>query len=175
MSKLVSRIGPVLAATAALAMTASPVMARDWYGGRHWHKRDRIDTGDVLAGVLVIGGIAAIASAASSASKAKRDGEYRYPETRGGSDYRDDNRGYGDRRDDGPAPGARSGEALSGAVDSCVGEIERGDRRVDSVDTVSRTMDGYRVEGRVGNGRGFACTVDGAGQIRSVSIDGQAI
>lgn len=190
MSTLVSRAGTALAAAAALAMTASPVMARDWYGGgRHWHKRDRIDAGDVLAGVLVIGGIAAIASAASNASKARRDADYRYPERRddNGRDYRDyrgsernDSRDYGNRDhtirgDDGYAPGARSGETLNGAVDACVNEVERADRRIDSVDTVSRTMDGYRVEGRVGNGRSFTCTVDGSGQVRSVAVDGRAI
>jgi len=177
MTKLVRSAGKALAVAAALTMTAAPAMARDWYGGRHWHKRDRIDTGDVLAGVLVIGGIAAIASAASSASKAKREADYRYPERRDET-YRGDNRrGYGDGREDDRsyAPGNRSGEAVSGAVDRCVGEVERGDRRVDTVDAVSRTMDGYRVEGRTGNGRSFTCTVDGGGQIRSVSIDGQAV
>lgn len=176
-SGFVSGAAKALAAVAALTMTASPVMARDWYGGRHWHKRDRIDTGDVLAGVLVIGGIAAIASAASSASKAKREADYRYPDARDNRDYRgaDDNRGYGEPRDDRYAPSGRSAEALNGAVDACVGEVERGSRQVDTVDNVSRTMDGYRVEGRIGNGRSFTCTVDGGGQIRSVSVDGQAI
>lgn len=175
MNKLVSRTGPALAAIAALAMTASPAMARDWYGKR-WHRgHDRIDTGDVLAGVLVIGGIAAIASAASSASRAKRDDPYHYPQTRDDV-RRDDDRSYGEPRDDrGYAPGGRSGEALNGAVDACVGEVERGERRVDTVDTVSRTMGGYRVEGRIGSGPGFTCTVDGGGQIRSISVDGQAI
>jgi hypothetical protein len=181
MINFLARPAAALSVVAAFAMSASPVMARDWHGGGgRWHRNhDRIDTGDVLAGVLIIGGIAAIASAASSASKTKRDADYRYPDRREDArpDYRSDGSRYGSQRDDGDAPGAGSGSgaALNGAVDACVDEVERGDRRVDTVDNVSRTMDGYRVEGRVGNGRNFTCTVDGGGRIRSVSVDGQAI
>lgn len=50
-------------------------------GYRRWHRRDRVDAGDVIGGILVIGTIAAIASAASKASQRDRypDRDYRYP------------------------------------------------------------------------------------------------
>ena len=57
---------------AALATTALPVAAeahgrwdRGGWGGRGWHRdRGGVDGGDVLAGLLIIGGIAAIAKSA---------------------------------------------------------------------------------------------------------------
>ena len=57
-------------------LTGDAVTAHGWRGYRH---RDRVDAGDVLAGVLIIGGIAAIASAASNSSRNRdyRDDRYR--------------------------------------------------------------------------------------------------
>lgn len=49
-----------------------------WRLGRHHH--DRVDAGDVLAGILIIGGIAAIASAASNNKQKRAEPEYRYPD-----------------------------------------------------------------------------------------------
>ncbi len=43
------------------------------------------------------------------------------------------------------------------------------------VDAVAREGEGYRVEGRMRDGRDFACGVDGDGCIRKVAIDGQAM
>lgn len=40
-----------------------------WGGYRHHHHGDGIDGGDVLAGILILGGIAAIATAASNNSR----------------------------------------------------------------------------------------------------------
>ena len=63
-----SRFAAALAAAAALALSATPALAQVWgWGGGGWghHHRDRVDAGDVIAGILIIGGIAAIASAAS--------------------------------------------------------------------------------------------------------------
>ena len=60
-----------LAAAALLAgALAAPADAR---GGNHWHHHDDIDGGDVVAGALVVGGIAAIASAISAGNTAKQD------------------------------------------------------------------------------------------------------
>ncbi len=97
----ISRGTALLASAAALSMIATPALARDrWggWGGRHHH--DGIDAGDVIAGVLILGGIAAIASAASNSNKAKqqREREYRYPDdngTYGGGYERPQDAGYG--------------------------------------------------------------------------------
>lgn len=59
------------AAVAALVATnlAAPADARRW----HRHHNDGIDGGDVVAGVAVVGGIAAIASAIGSNNRRKQD------------------------------------------------------------------------------------------------------
>jgi len=180
-----SRPAVAAALAATLSMVATPAMARGWGGGgwgRHHRHHDRVDAGDVLAGVLIIGGIAAIASAASNSAKQKREREqdYRYPDGDYRSDSgREDSGRYGDyneRNDDrgGGSAGYRSADGLNAAVDRCVGEVERGERRVDTVDSVDRDASGWRVAGRTNGGRDFACTVDGDGRIRSVTIDGSA-
>jgi hypothetical protein len=65
MRKLISG----LAAAALLASLASPAEAR---GGRR-HHHDDVDSGDVVAGAVVIGGIAAIASAIKEGKRRKQD------------------------------------------------------------------------------------------------------
>ena len=62
---------------------------------------------------------------------------------------------------------------IDGAVDSCVREVERGSSRVDTVDSVDRDSDGWRVEGRMSGGRSFACSVDRDGRIRNATVDGR--
>lgn len=134
-----------------------------WGRGRH---HDDIDGGDILAGLLVIGGIAAIASAASKSSKETRQDRTSYPEP--------DNRRYGD---DTPRAGAADwgrSRSIDSAVDACVGEVERGQTRVDSVDGVTRDGEGWQVSGRATGGSPFSCRVDGDGRIRGVTVDGRA-
>ena len=112
--------------------------------------------------MLIIGGIAAIASAASNSERRER----RYRDER----YRDD-RDY-DRRDtrrDTRRSG--SGRGIDGAVDQCLTEIER-DVRVDRVDSVDRTGDGWRVTGTIFNGSRFTCTIDENGRIENVDYGG---
>jgi hypothetical protein len=60
-----------LAAAALIASVAAPAAAR----GRHHHHRhhDDVDAGDVVAGAVVIGGIAALASAIGEAKREKQD------------------------------------------------------------------------------------------------------
>jgi hypothetical protein len=119
-----------------------------------WHRRDRIDGGDVVAGVLVIGAIAAIASAAS---KPRQERPYPYPAPDRPYDYRSgptDSR-YTDSR------------GLDRAVDMCAREIER-TARVDTVDAVERNGDGWRVSGRLGNGDAFTCSIGNDGRIDAI-------
>jgi hypothetical protein len=179
MRLIASRAASALAVVAAFAMTASPALARGW-GDRHYrHSRGGVDGGDLLAGLLVIGGIVAIASAASKSTRDQQQEAYRYP---GGPDYdsQGGEDGYGDDRS-GPVAGEpgnsdwRTSGSMDAAVDQCVGEVERGDRKVGSVDTVNRAEDGYRVDGQMADGRAFTCTVDRDGRIRRLALDGQAV
>lgn len=180
------RISTALATAAALSMVASPAMARGWsgsggwgagwgsgWGGHHRHHRhkDGIDGGDVLAGVLILGGIAAIASAASKADKQRRENDYRYPDPAD----RDQSRGYDEPGRDGAYAGSQAGPGgVGAAVDTCADEVERADRRIVSIDSVVREGEGWRVEGLVGGDRDFACSVSDTGRIRSVTVDGRA-
>ena len=68
MGRKVSRIAATLAAVATFSIAATPALARDRWGGGDWgrhYRHDRVDAGDIFAGVLIIGAIAAIASASS--------------------------------------------------------------------------------------------------------------
>jgi len=119
-----------------------------WDRGRYRH-RDRTSVGDVLTGVLILGGIAAVASAASRNNRARDD--YR---TRDYRPYHGDSR-YDDSR------------GIDNAVRVCVDEIER-DARVESVDGVDRTGAGWRVTGSLFDGAGFTCSIGADGRIDGI-------
>ncbi len=184
MALRVSRKSAALAMAAALALAASPAMARDrggwgggWGGGRGWgHHDDGIDAGDIFAGIFVIGAIAAIAGAASKANKDHQSSDARGSDGRySDRESRDRAYGYGGNTSDREQSRSyNSARGIDGAVDLCVSEVERGSRTVDTVDSVNRDADGWRIEGRVRGGSGFACAVNGAGRIRSVTVDGHA-
>lgn len=171
-----------LMASATLAMAATPVAAAEMPvsplrgqqpaatvfksddvnadGYRRYRHRDRVDAGDVIAGVLILGGIAAVASAASRSS---RDRDYR--NTRYPSDYR-----YrtGDSRVDYRGnTRSNAGSGIDNAVNMCVGAIER-DVRVASVDGVDRSASGWLVTGSLYNGEAFSCRIDGSGRIDGI-------
>lgn len=142
-----------LAATALTAASFSPALARDH------RERDGISAGEVIAGAVVIGGIAALAGAFD------------------GDRDRRDHRGYRYERGD------RWGYSVTprAAVDRCVRAAENQARRfggyryADVIDVrdIDRTRDGFRVRGRIdvgggwnyrGNDRGnFSCYMDGRG------------
>ncbi len=149
-----------VAATALIAASATPAMADD--------RRDRggISAGEIIAGAVVIGGIAALAGAF--------DGD----RDRGRGWDRDDRNFRGDRFD-------RGGWGFAGgpraAVDRCVRAAENQARRfggyrfadVTDVRDIDRTRDGFRVRGRIEVGGGwnrrgadrgsFTCRLDGRG------------
>lgn len=148
-----------LGAVAALAMTAAtvtPAQARD-------RDRDGISAGEIIAGAVVIGGIAALAGAF--------DGD------RGRGWDRNDRNFRGDRWD-------RGGWGINPrtAVDRCVRAAENQARRfggyrfadVIDVNDIDRTRDGFRVRGRIDVGGGwnrndrgrFTCRIDGRGAPR---------
>lgn len=163
--------------TGGIAWSKDSDVARDhgwngsWGGRRH---RDGVSAGDIFAGVLILGGIAAVASAASKNNQQRRAQEiprdYRYP------DRAEDSAGY--RRDDYRRDDNRSnwGETggINSAVDNCVSAVERGRNRVSSVDTVNRDGDGWRVSGEVDGGRDFACSIERSGEVRSVTVNGRS-
>ena len=147
----------VLGAVAATALTAAsitPAQARD-------RDRDGISAGEIIAGAVVIGGIAALAGAF--------DG--------------DRGRGWDDRGFRGDRGWDRGGWGFPGgpraAVDRCVRAAENQARRfggyryADVIDVrdIDRTRDGFRVRGRIDVGGGwnrndrgrFTCRIDGRG------------
>lgn len=132
-----------------------------WYR----YRRNRVDAGDVLAGVLIIGGIAAIANAASKNNRNQRyrDRDYRYPDR----DYRDRDRRYRDR----DARRYDDSRGIDRAVDMCVRAIER-DVRVDTVDSIERDGSGWEVEGRLYNGEKFSCEIGSDGRIEDIDYAG---
>jgi hypothetical protein len=65
--------------------------------------------------------------------------------------------------------------SFDSAVNACSNELERGERRIGSVDNVRRMGERYSVEGQLEDGRGYACSVDEQGQIRSVAVDGRGL
>jgi hypothetical protein len=110
-------------AAGAMALSATPAAARD-------RNNDGIDAGDIIAGALVIGGIAAVAS--SIGRDRGYNGTY-------GSPY------YGDRY------GYNNGGNSRQAVEQCVYAAQRGayGARVTDIRNVDRKRDGYRVRGTV--------------------------
>lgn len=132
MEKLTRIVVGTVAAGAMAAATASPALARDHNG---------IDAGDVIAGALVIGGIAAVAAAASNNNRYDYDYGYGY-----GRDY-SDRYGYGYGR----------GMSPRDAVEQCVRVAERaanrysfgGRAKVTDIRDVGRKDYGYRVKGRI--------------------------
>ena len=139
------QVGPVHVAQAISPAWAPGDDTADQYR-RYRHRRHRgVDAGDVIAGVLILGGIAAVASAASSA----RDRNPRYPDPQRG-DYRyDDTRG------------------LDRAVSICVDEIER-NARIQTVDAVNRNARGWSVTGSMYDGQSFSCAIGENGRIDAI-------
>jgi hypothetical protein len=139
---------------------------------RRWRRHHRhgggIDGGDILAGVLILGGIAAIASAADN----DRDREYRDypppPPPQGGYEERYDYR-------DAPPPyqGSDSSTGLGRAADICADAIERTIDPVGSVDSVRRGASGWDVDGTLRDGSPFSCSIGSDGQIRDIKTDRQ--
>ena len=119
------------------------------YGG--YRNRGRVRAGDIIAGVAILGGIAAVASAASR--------------------NRDRDR-YRDRRYRTSAPRYDTSSGLDRAVDQCVREIER-DVRIGDINGVDRTGSGWNVTGTLYNGDGFTCRIGQNGRIEGVDYGGQ--
>lgn len=164
-----SRFASMAALTAALSMAATPAAAADLPAlaapasvyatvnngdagdanqyRRYRRHRDRgIDAGDVIAGVVVVGALAALLSSSNNRSR-ERD---RYEER-----VRYDDRRYESR-------------GIESAVDMCVDQVEYRDNRVQNVDRADRTASGWTVSGTLSDGERWSCFIDNAGQVRSI-------
>ncbi len=139
-------------------------VAHDRGWGRHHHD-DGIDGGDLLAGILILGGIAAIASAASSASKQGHARQAEYMPPQGAPEQAFPQQQDPDYR--APSPKQDWNESadtsrLDDAADACADAVS-GHARVDHVYRVdpSGSGSGYRVAGDFTSGETFACEVNG--------------
>ncbi len=129
----------LFATASAVLVAATPAEARhgDWDRGH-----DRIDAGDVIAGALIIGGIAAIASATSRNDGYRGGGYYGDRDDRYDRGYRGDYRAYD------------NGYGSRYAVDQCIRAAQReasryGNARITDVTAINRTYGGYEVRGRL--------------------------
>ncbi|MGB5077215.1 MAG: hypothetical protein WBO17_07025 [Sphingorhabdus sp.] len=132
------------AAAAALVSVAVPAQARDR------RDNDRIGAGEVIAGAVILGGLAAvIASSDNNRGQRYDDPRYddrRYDDGRAGRDDYDYGRsGYGNANRNG---GGRA------AVNQCVNAVETWSNRysrsdVTQIRDIDRTRGGYRVSGNL--------------------------
>lgn len=118
-----------------------------------WRHRDRVDAGDILTGVLILGGIAAIASAVENND---RDEPYRYPPPTPEPRYD-------------ASPRYESG-AMERAVESCVSTVEDHGARVAGVDSAARRGDVWDVAGSQEDGAPWACSIDEDGVLVDLEI-----
>jgi hypothetical protein len=148
------------AAAAALVSVAAPAQARRGDG-------DRIDAGEVIAGALIIGGIAAVLSSGNGPDRDRgyddrgydnRDGRYdnrgsgyddRGYDDRGRGGHHRRGRGYDDDRN-----GYDNGGGSRAAVNQCVSTVENYASRysraeVTEIRNIDRTRTGYRVTGKL--------------------------
>jgi hypothetical protein len=156
-------------ATAVLPLAAEAQARPGWGGGRHWRGDRGIDGGDILAGLLIFGGIAAIASAASKSNSrnTSRDQDYRDRDAQYRNDpqYNEPNRDS-DWRQNGAQGGfpQQATRNINDAVERCIGEASR-NGEVEEVYDAARNGVGYRVAGTLRSGDNFSCEVSGQGGV----------
>lgn len=119
------------AAAAALVGSVAPAQARD---GKH----DGISAGEVIAGAVILGGLAAIIASSDNDHDRDYDRDYRYNDRRYGHGY-DYDAGRGNSRH---------------AVNQCINGVERWSGRysrskVTEIKDIDRTRRGYVVKGKL--------------------------
>ena len=148
MKSITKALVGTVAAGAMVMGSATPALAqRD--------RDDGIDAGDVIAGALIIGGIAAVAAAAGGRNRGNNDG---YVYEGGGYDNRAyDNRGYDNRYRANDGRYYNQAGNSRQAVEQCVHAAERnanrysygGNSQVTDIRQIDRKRDGYTVKGRI--------------------------
>lgn len=165
MNRLIVQLAGAAVLASSVVVAIAPAEARH---RRHWHHRDRVDAGDVIAGIFLIGAIAAIADSAGKSrerdrdydrDRDRRDDDYRYDPQPQGEDYRSEPQ-RGERQ---WAPGSNSAETRAVEACSWAAEGDLGDdARVGQIDDVVAEDRGWRVTGTVAAPgtmpRDFACT-----------------
>ena len=145
MQSITKALVGTVAAGAMVMASATPALAQS--------RRDNgIDVGDVIAGALIIGGIAAVASAAGR----NRNGGYVY-EGNGGYNDPYNNGRYDPRYDDRYNNQYTNAGNSRQAVEQCVYAAERnanrysygGNSQVTDIRQIDRKRDGYTVKGRI--------------------------
>ena len=186
MNAIGRRTTGALALAAALAATAAPAAAQAQYRDARHNDRDGISAGEIIAGAIVLRGLAAILS--DNDNDRYRDG-YRYDPRYGNNQPR---YGYGYGQPNYGYNYQRYGNSRQ-AVNQCVNAVERNGTRYGRADVteirdIDRRRDGYSVEGRVvvrdgyrgrwGQGRGgyydqgrFRCEVR-YGRVQDVRFSG---
>ena len=137
MKNLTKALVGTVAAGAMAVSAATPALARDRDGG--------VDAGDVIAGALIIGGIAAIAAAASDNDHDRDRYGYRHRDR----DYRYDRAGYRYR------PGMSPRQAVQSCVRAAENDASRyrhGRADVTDIRRVKHRRNGYDVKGRIAVG-----------------------
>lgn len=142
--------------------SAAEDAANHRWGGYRYNRGPR--TGDVIAGIVVLGTIAAIASSASKNRQRAEPYPDRYPDRNPYPEDRNYRTPRGQNYDSG---------GIGRAVDMCLDEVERMRGRVERVNEASRRGDGWRVSGQLESGDGFACQIDNDGRVSDVRIGGQ--
>ncbi|MEO0870889.1 MAG: hypothetical protein AAFY19_02860 [Pseudomonadota bacterium] len=136
---------------------------RGWRGGWRggWRRHRGISTGEVIAGAVIIGGIAAIAANANN--------RRRQPDVVVVDRQVRDAPNYNNTRQSNPR--STGGSGIDNAVNQCLTAIER-DVRVDSVDGATRVSRGWVVTGSVFDGSGFTCEIGNDGRISNINYGG---
>ncbi|WP_332820047.1 hypothetical protein [Sphingopyxis sp.] len=178
MRKLTSLTTAAAIVLTSVGLSAAPAEARGrHHGGWGYRHHDRISTGDVLGGLLIIGTIAAIAS---SVGKDKRE---RAPDYRYDPPYPDERRDTPRSEPQAePRPETRdvrpygNGEAEARAADACSWAVEGemgDDARVDSITDTQPNNGGWYVTGTAstaeGAARSFGCSYSN-GRVVDVSF-----
>lgn len=155
-----------------LAWSPEAEKAERWRSNRGYrgyrgyrNRRGRVSGGDVVAGILILGGIAAIAGAASKNNRDRRtdNRDYRDRDYRN-RDYRNDDRRYDNRSNE---QSSRGTGTMDQAINACsnAAEVQSGNNvRVSEIRAVARDGAGWRVEGNLSGGKNdnFLCGATGS-------------
>jgi hypothetical protein len=133
------------AAAAALVGASAPAVARD---------NDKISAGEVIAGAVILGGLAAVIASSDNDRDRYDDRDYRYDNDRyerGNYGYDNYHRGKGHKRGGYGYDNYGGGRS---AVDKCINAVERWASRYSRADVtqirdIDRTRNGYRVTGNL--------------------------
>ena len=165
MRKITSLAAAAAVVITSIGLSSVPAEARGRYGGWGYRHHDRIGTGDVLGGLLIIGTIAAIAGAASKDRTERRNRDDQYEPPYRGDDYREVPRYEPESPNDAPAEAYGRGADETRAADACSWAVEGemgDDARIDSIGSTEPNNGGWYVTGTAsrlgGETRSFGCS-----------------